>query len=576
MIVVKGESMDPRYRPETKVPVRLMPPNTEYKKGDVIAFKRGDIYTFHEVVDSYVYNGKTYYVTGGLNPDTNQYVDSFTIPAEKILGYAEISENSLSGTQTLEQQGVLIYVPVHASTNQFDLLYGALIESQQGIRNWMEKANDVSKEDLLHALTERMIVLCKDDYTGVSNAELLEEMRGNQLKFCRDFIIKYIFSGYSAELFTKMFSKVFGPEIISNKLKEIRGDLSVAYKKMFALIEILLCSENLYTLDTIIQELNIDVDSLNEIINEIWGEESGITNYDQLLHNQVESQMEQFKLLRNEHFSNVHEGITIEDPKTQLIKHGAETMKQIVFNRDLSPSEVRIGILKNLLDAGLIKILKDENPNFDLQLGDYKGMLQALEINKELKDLTDEDIMDIVRKRFRWGDWNDGDSSGNVAYKIYKIKYSDGRIETGVIFAFSKAQELFGITKNTNENWVQYEKRVRSEKLAEIYSKLKIKQLEGKLWHSEAKILATILDKINDQKDGIISYEYSLASERGYCSDSCGPAIEKFNNLMRDLNNIQFITYLLRNRASVDKTGGVRDYKFPFIHSNYFYKYFTL
>jgi hypothetical protein len=141
MIVVKGESMDPRFGPETKVPVRLMPPNTEYKEGDIIAFKRGDIYTFHEVVDSYVFNGKTYYVTGGLNPDTNQYVDSFTIPADKILGYAEISENSLSGTQTLEQQGVLIYVPAHASTNQFDLLYEALIESQQGIRNWMEKAN---------------------------------------------------------------------------------------------------------------------------------------------------------------------------------------------------------------------------------------------------------------------------------------------------------------------------------------------------------------------------------------------------------------------------------------------------
>jgi len=244
MIVVKGESMDPRFRPDTKVPVRLMPPNTQYKKGDVIAFKRGDIYTFHEVVDSYVFNGETYYVTGGLNPDTNQYVDSFTIPAEKILGYADISENSLSGTQNLEQQGVLIYVPAYASTNQFDLLYETLIESQQGIRNWMEKANDVSKEELLHALTERMIALCEYDYIGVSSAEALEFKRLKELKFCHDFIVKYIFSGYSAELFTKMFSKVFGNEITSNKLKEIRGDLRIAYDKMFALTEILLCAEN--------------------------------------------------------------------------------------------------------------------------------------------------------------------------------------------------------------------------------------------------------------------------------------------------------------------------------------------
>ncbi|MFW9881042.1 MAG: hypothetical protein ACFFG0_48890, partial [Candidatus Thorarchaeota archaeon] len=568
-----------RFRPGNKVPVRLMPRNTQYKKGDIIAFKPGDNYpfTFHEIVDSYIYNGKTFYITGGLNPDTNQYVDSFTIPAEKILGYAEISENSLSGTQTLEQQGVLIYVPAHASTNQFDLLHKTLIESQQGIKNWKQKVNDVSKEELLYALTDRMITLCKDDYNGVSNADLLEEMRAKQLKFCRDFIIKYIFSDRStglptrsAELFIKMFDNIFGKEISSNNLKEISGDLSVAYKKMFALIEILLCSENLYTLDSIIQELNIDVDSLNEIINEIWGRELSITNYNQLLKNQVESQMEQF--ISTERFSNVYDGIS--ENKDGLFIRGSETMKQLVFNRDLTLSEVNIGILKSLLDAELVEILKSENPSQigDLQLEQYDKMLEALGIDKELIDLTDADIMNIARKRFRWGDWNDGKDSGNVAYKVYKIQYSDGRIETGVLFAWSKAQEMFGITKNPNENWNQYAQRIYNEKFEEIYKVLKTPKnfIQWRGWDSEAKILALFLDKIANQKDKIYNFEFTLASEKGYCF-YCDRSINNFITHVSNLNNLAFLTYLSRNRAGDDKAGGVRGYQFPFIDTNIFY-----
>ncbi|MEJ2294492.1 MAG: hypothetical protein P8Y23_06940, partial [Candidatus Lokiarchaeota archaeon] len=206
-----------------------------------------------------------------------------------------------SGTQTLEQQGVLIYVPAQASTNQFDLLYEALIEFQQGIRNWMEKANDVSKEDLLHGITEKMIELCEHDYIGVSSAEVLEFKRLKELKFCHDFIVKYIFSGYSAELFTKMFSKVFGNEITSNKLKEIRGDLRVAYDKMFALTEILLCAENFIGYRDLknrlifntqyfspMTEANIKI-AINNAIKEIWGYE----RYD-LLRNAIAEQQVPF------------------------------------------------------------------------------------------------------------------------------------------------------------------------------------------------------------------------------------------------------------------------------------------
>ncbi|MFW9876859.1 MAG: hypothetical protein ACFFG0_27510, partial [Candidatus Thorarchaeota archaeon] len=351
----------------------------------------------------YVYNGKTFYITGGLNPDTNQYVDVFTIPAEKIIGYAEISENSISGTQSLEQQGVLIYVPAHASTNQFDLLYDALIESEQGIKNWMQKVNDVSKEELLHALTERMITLCKDDYVGLSNYKKLEEMRGNQLKFCRDFILKYIFPERStglptcsAELFIKMFDKIFGREISSNKLKEISGDLSMTYKKMFTLIEILLCSENLYTLDTIIHELNIEVDSLNEIINEIWGEESGIINYDQLLKKQ---KIGAFKNFLNE--ENIGEKssrafilpLKVRFSEDNLIKFEFDNENR-KFAKDLNTQDKQSEYLNE------INQFLDENSFLiKYKIRSYEGELRPeIIINNQQKEMIKAQILNILDK----------------------------------------------------------------------------------------------------------------------------------------------------------------------------------
>ncbi len=47
--------MDPLLKLCAKVPVRIIPPCTQYEKGDIIMFIRGGIYIIHEIVASYIY-----------------------------------------------------------------------------------------------------------------------------------------------------------------------------------------------------------------------------------------------------------------------------------------------------------------------------------------------------------------------------------------------------------------------------------------------------------------------------------------------------------------------------------------
>ncbi len=73
--------MYPLFQPSSRVPVKLMPKGTEYEMGDIIVFKGFDSYIIHVVIDSYVYKGVTYYVTGGLNQEFDEPI------SEIILGF---------------------------------------------------------------------------------------------------------------------------------------------------------------------------------------------------------------------------------------------------------------------------------------------------------------------------------------------------------------------------------------------------------------------------------------------------------------------------------------------------------
>ncbi|MFX1281161.1 MAG: hypothetical protein ACFFA3_17555 [Promethearchaeota archaeon] len=276
-----------------------------------------------------------------------------------------------------------------------------------------------------------------------------------------------------------------------------------------------------------------------------------------------ETDLREFNLIEfiensGQSFSNIYEGIS--ETKDGLIIRGSETMKQLVFNKDLNPVEIRIAILKNLMDSELVEILKKENPNQygDLQTNQFNRILEALGINKKINELTDADLMDIARKRFKWTAYDEG----NVAYFIYKLKLEGGQYETGVFFAISGSQELLGVKKDKNKNWDNYAEILKqSSNGREIINILNSKLLKkagsvgGFMWHSEIKISMAFMEKIKSNLNTIEEIELCWASERGYCSGSCNPVLQNLIEYLDTTTSAKRISYITRNDVISIKKG---------------------
>ncbi|MEJ2252014.1 MAG: hypothetical protein P8Y97_20435 [Candidatus Lokiarchaeota archaeon] len=276
-------------------------------------------------------------------------------------------------------------------------------------------------------------------------------------------------------------------------------------------------------------------------------------------------------------FSNVYGGFS--KLENGIYSRGAETMKQIVFNRDLSQSEIRVAILKNLMDSKLVEIIKEENPvdYRDLKSGEYNRILEALGMDNTITELTDEDVMDIARKRFKWGDYDDG----NVAYNIYKFKHGNGEIETGVIFARSGSQELFELGEKSNlkgysKNFKSYEK---ARRIIEILNKeiLKNSYMSQYLWHSEFKISATIIDRLINEINDVEEIELSWASERGYCLSSCDTVLKNLIDYLVYNTKSERISFITHNDVIQIRKGtswedyGIRGVRFKFKFFNLYF-----
>ncbi len=150
---VLGVSMYPLLKPGTDVLLKTMPQGYKYKTGDIIVFSRDKINIIHQIIDSYVYNGMTYYVTGGLNPDTNPYVDSSTISEEQIIGKADVSKEALAGIDELVKQGKVHFIGAFGMINYGDSdAYRSVFE--YGFNNLREQIDTFDKSYKLKLLNE--------------------------------------------------------------------------------------------------------------------------------------------------------------------------------------------------------------------------------------------------------------------------------------------------------------------------------------------------------------------------------------------------------------------------------------
>ncbi|MFW9875918.1 MAG: hypothetical protein ACFFG0_22685 [Candidatus Thorarchaeota archaeon] len=255
MVFVEGLSMYPLFEPGSRVPVKLMPSGTEYEVGDIIVFKSFDSYIIHAVIDSYVYKGKTYYVTGGLNQETNPYVDCTTISSDHILGLADFSEEFLAGIPALESQGLLFEMKAYGMINQFD----TLLQRAQEVHERIANIDQNNKEAVVDVLLDYMELIIEFKRTNTDHLDIRNQFI--QASIEADFLASYlhivnnIFTGYSSDLFKQMFGKILGKVLDPNNPRAIRGDLNEAFDKLKILTEIIICVDNFYRLDKALDEL---------------------------------------------------------------------------------------------------------------------------------------------------------------------------------------------------------------------------------------------------------------------------------------------------------------------------------
>jgi signal peptidase I len=225
LVFVEGLSMYPLFEPGSRVPVKLMPSGTEYDVGDIIVFKGFDSYIIHVVIDKYVYKGKTYYVTGGLNQETNPFVDCTTISGDKILGLADFSENFIAGTYKLESQGLLIQIEALGMSNQFEIYNERIQELKKAIAD-IEEINDIDEinaEEKFDRILKLMDEISTTEYADVLGFSEYSGKDGYD-KFNQD---KWNILGKSYYYLRKFVAKEFKVTIDENI--KLQGDLDKAF-----------------------------------------------------------------------------------------------------------------------------------------------------------------------------------------------------------------------------------------------------------------------------------------------------------------------------------------------------------
>ncbi len=147
-----GESISgiPELQSGAEVPVRLMPEGTQYEKGDIIVFYRDEIKIIHRVEYIQESKGKIFYVTTGLNAETNQYVDSSLVSQDDVIGKVDHSKEAYL---ELNEMIARRYVP-------FIIAYRMTHNLEVELTNFMEKKEAV----LQNALNIVMKKGKKEDY----------------------------------------------------------------------------------------------------------------------------------------------------------------------------------------------------------------------------------------------------------------------------------------------------------------------------------------------------------------------------------------------------------------------------
>lgn len=273
MVFLEGLSMFPKFEPGSLIPVKIMRTDAEYEVGDIVLFNRNGIYVVHEV--SYKYTdteGTIRYTTRGLNHETNPRVDRGTLSGDQILGIADLSEEFLAGIPALENQGLLFQMKAYGMENQFD----SLLQRAKNIHEIMTNIDQNNKEAALDVILDYMKLLIEFKQYDITHLDISNQFIGATIE--ADLLASYlhivtnIFTGYSADLFKQMISKVFGNVLDPRNPRVINGDLNEAFDKLKTLTKIIIYIDNFYGLEKANYGLQdyLIIQSLDDLTNLIW------------------------------------------------------------------------------------------------------------------------------------------------------------------------------------------------------------------------------------------------------------------------------------------------------------------
>ncbi|MFW9987341.1 MAG: hypothetical protein ACFFC3_01675 [Candidatus Odinarchaeota archaeon] len=176
---VLSESMSgiPGLQPGAEVPMRLMPEGTQYKKGDIIVFYRDEIRIVHQVEYTHESNGEIYYVTTGVNTETNQYVDSALVSQDDVIGVVDLSKEAYLELNEMMARRYVPFIKAFGITQDLESKLDEFVrEKSTWLRNALKNAMDeadrrglklVSPNDPNKELSfEEFTIACIEYYDG--------------------------------------------------------------------------------------------------------------------------------------------------------------------------------------------------------------------------------------------------------------------------------------------------------------------------------------------------------------------------------------------------------------------------
>ncbi|TXT62162.1 MAG: hypothetical protein BAJALOKI3v1_660021 [Promethearchaeota archaeon] len=160
-----------------EVPMRLMPEGTHYKKGDIIVFYRDEIKIVHQIEYVHESNGETFYITTGVNTETNQYVDSDLVSQNDVIRIVDLSKEAYLELNEMMARRYVAFITAFGMTlESAKILEDFFREKSTYLRNALKNAKDeatsrglklVSPNDPNKELSfEEFTLACIESYNG--------------------------------------------------------------------------------------------------------------------------------------------------------------------------------------------------------------------------------------------------------------------------------------------------------------------------------------------------------------------------------------------------------------------------